>query len=386
MPRPAKKSRNFAKPKIEQGNAVANKPAHELFYAPPKQPAGDLVKPLSNVLPQIETIAAKKKKLVFHMVGDTGGVYGTETQDAVAAAMVKQIASGGDASPEFLYLLGDVVYFNGQSNLYTPQFYEPYQNYDAPIFAIPGNHDGDLKVMKGDPADNDPYSLYGFMVNFCDAASEPQFKHRDPMDQPYCYWRLTAPFVQIIGLYSNVDGNLDKEGESGQYDWFVQQLKAVPGDKWLIVTVHHPCYSLDSVHGGYPDILDKLDAAFQDAKKLPDAVLSGHVHNMQMFSRKSGSKTIPYIICGNGGYANDAKLLHKVQKLVAGAQLPFKTLNDKNVSLTTFDTDHAGFLRVTAGASELRFDYFAVPFDGEADTSNPYESVAVDASRAKTPS
>ena len=385
MPKQTKQSRNFAKPKIQPGNAVANKPAHEIFYDPPQRPAEDLVKALSSVLPRIDATAAKNKKLVFHMVGDTGGVYGTETEDAVAAAMVKQVGSGGDLVPEFLYHLGDIVYFNGQSNLYTPQFYEPFQNYDAPILAIPGNHDGDLKVEKGDPADNDPYSLYGFMVNFCDTTSEPQFKHRDPMDQPYCYWRLTAPFVQIIGLYSNVDGNLDKEGKSGQYDWFVEQLKAVPSNKWLIVAVHHPCYSLDSVHGGYPDILDKLDAAFKDAKKLPDAILSGHVHNMQMFSRKSGSKTIPYIICGNGGYANNLKSLHKMQKLVAAAQLPYPTLNDKNVSLTAFDTDHAGFFRVTAGVSELQFDYFAVPFDGVADTANPYESVTVRASRSKTP-
>jgi hypothetical protein len=113
-------------------------------------------------------------------------------------------------------------------------------------------------------------------------------------------------------------------------------------------------------------------------------VLSGHVHNMQMFSRKSGSKTIPYIICGNGGYADNEKLLHKMQSIVAGGKLPFQTVNDKSVSLTAFDTGHAGFLRVTAGASELVFDYFAVPFDGEADTVNPYKSVTVQASRAKT--
>lgn len=375
---------SFAKPKIQPGNAVAHEPAHQIFYDPPKLPVGDLVKALSSVLPSIGATAAKNKKLVFHMLGDTGGVYGTEAQDAVAAAMVKQLGSDGGIAPEFFYHLGDVVYFNGQSNLYTPQFYEPYQNYDAPIFAIPGNHDGDSRVMKGDPADNDPYSLFGFMENFCDQTATPQFKHRNTMNQPYCYWRLTAPFVQIIGLYSNVDGNLDKSGDSGQYDWFVDQLKAVPSDKWLIVAVHHPCYSLDSAHGGYPDILDSLDAAFKAAKKQPDAVLSGHVHNMQMFSREFGSKTVPYIICGNGGYAHNEKSMHQMQKLVAGSQLPFQTLNDKSVSLTAFDTAHSGFFRVTAGQSELTFDYFAVPFDGEADTLNPYKTVTVQAGRAKT--
>lgn len=381
-------TRNFAKQKIPPGNAVAKKPANEIFYdlPPEPHPEAPLIMALSNVLPQIGATATKNKKLVFHVVGDTGGVNGTETQDAVAAALVKQLESDGGVPPAFFYHLGDVVYFNGQSNLYTSQFYEPYQYYDAPIFAIPGNHDGDPKVQKKDPADPDPYSLYGFMVNFCDVASKPQFKHRDPMDQPYCYWTLTAPYVQIIGLYSNVDGNLDNKNDSTQYDWFVEQLKEVPGDKWLIVAIHHPCYSLDSAHGGYPVILDALDKAFKAAKRAPDAVLSGHVHNMQMFSRKYQSKTIPYIICGNGGYANSEKSLHKIQKEVAGSRLPFTTTNDKNVSLTAFDDANAGFFKVSADASELTFDYFAVPFDGEPDTLNPYETVTVEAGdQPKTP-
>ncbi len=387
MPAPP---RNFAKLTIQPGDAVAHKPAHEIFYNLPPRPDGDLVKSLSGVLPNIQTAAAKNRALVFHALGDTGGITGTETQDAVAAAMVKQLESeAGGIPPSFMYHLGDVVYFNGQSNLYTQQFYEPYQNYNAPIFAIPGNHDGDIKVKKEDVElegpDNDPNSLYGFMLNFCDATATPQFKHRDSMDQPYCYWRLTAPYVHIVGLYSNVGGNLDDKGKSDQYDWLVQQLKAVPADKWLIVAVHHPCYSLDATHGGYPDILATLDAACKKARRMPDAVLSGHVHNMQMFSRKSGSRTIPYVICGNGGYARTAKSLHKMQKVASHARLPFHTLDNKNVSLTAFDDGNAGFLRVSAGESELKLDYFAVPFDGEPDTMNPYESTSVKAVLTKTP-
>lgn len=46
--------------------------------------------------------------------------------------------------PSFLYHLGDVVYFYGEASNYYPQFYEPYAFYPVPIFAIPGNHDGDI--------------------------------------------------------------------------------------------------------------------------------------------------------------------------------------------------------------------------------------------------
>ena len=55
-----------------------------------------------------------------------------------------------------------MVYYNGQSQNYSTQFYEPYQYYDAPIFAVPGNHDGYTHVRPGDLPDAEP-SLYGFM-------------------------------------------------------------------------------------------------------------------------------------------------------------------------------------------------------------------------------
>jgi DNA repair exonuclease SbcCD nuclease subunit len=47
---------------------------------------------------------------------------------------------------------------------YPTQFYEPYQYYPAPIFAIAGNHDGDTRIEKGDPPDTE-LSLDGFF--FC---------------------------------------------------------------------------------------------------------------------------------------------------------------------------------------------------------------------------
>ena len=50
--------------------------------------------------------------------------------------------------PLFLYHLGDVVYNFGQASEYYKQFFTPYKNYPAPVFAIPGNHDGDV-----DPSD-----------------------------------------------------------------------------------------------------------------------------------------------------------------------------------------------------------------------------------------
>ena len=376
----------FAKPRRTTGTAVSPPAPNPRFIAPPQLPGGSLSLSLSAILPSALQTAAAAGKIVFHAFGDSGGVYGTQAQDAVSQALEDQInAADAQSVPQFLFHLGDVVYFNGEEDLYNAQFYEPYQYYNAPIFAIPGNHDGDTQVESGDPPFTDPYSLYGFMTNFCNLTGTPQFKYRPPMSQPYCYWSLEAPFVTFLGLYSNVDGSLDAPGSTTQADWFTAQLKAVPADKWLIVAVHHPCYSLDTVHGGYGSILEPLDAAFKAANRFPDMVLSGHVHDYQRFARMVGGTSIPYIICGNAGYANTEKLLHQLQPAVAKAHLPFQTVDQADLTLQKFDVTNSGFLRITAGVDELLCEYFAVPFSGSADIANAADSVSVPANQAKTP-
>ncbi len=265
---------SFAKVRRPVGDPVSTAADNPRFETLPALTVTNLTLSLETILPGVTAAVQETGQIVFHALGDTGGVNGTETETAIAEAMEAQITNAAaDTVPRFFYHLGDVVYFNGLSTQYVEQFYEPYQHYDAPIFAIPGNHDGDTETRKGDEADNEP-SLYGFMMNFCSKTADRFFKYRSTMTQPYCYWRLEAPFVHFIGLYSNVDGLLDARGTGQQQAWLVDQLKATPADKWLIVAVHHPCFSLDSVHGGYEEILSALDAAFVAAGRIPDAVLS----------------------------------------------------------------------------------------------------------------
>ena len=98
-------------------------------------------------------------QIVFHTVGDTGGVYGTDVEEAIAEAMEAQFTTdSADSVPSFYYNLGDVIYNNGENSFYNWQFYEPYKYYPAVIFAIPGNHDGDTRSPEP--------SLYGFFQNF----------------------------------------------------------------------------------------------------------------------------------------------------------------------------------------------------------------------------
>ena len=355
----------FARTRRPFGDPVAAPSPHATFLPPPNTNLQNLSLPLRAVLPTIDIDAKHDGRIVFHVVGDTGGIHGTVAQDAIAAQMEFQIKNApAKARPRFFYHLGDVAYFNGQSQSYNTQFYEPYQYYDAPIFAVPGNHDGDTHVRPGGLPDSEP-SLFGFMENFCSPHAQNLDQYRKTMTQPYVYWTLEAPFVTIVGLYSNVDGLLDGHGAYEQQRWLEQQLAAAAPDKFLLIAVHHPPYSLDDNHGGSPDIGEAIDQAAAVSKRWPDAVLSGHVHNYQQFARVVGRKSIPYVVAGSGGYANTPFSLHQLQRNPNGSaiQTPFPTIVP-GVTLQYYDQADPGFLRFTIDAHHLLGEYFSVPFHG----------------------
>jgi hypothetical protein len=148
----------------------------------------------------------KAGQIAFHALGDSGASksrkYKNELDVADQLTMDAQSAEATDR-PAFLFHLGDVVYDFGESQYYYDQFYDPFRNYPAPIFAIPGNHDS--FIIPGTPEDETPLRV--FMRNFC--APEPTITpeaaslHRTAMTQPGVYFTLDAPFVRIIGLFSN---------------------------------------------------------------------------------------------------------------------------------------------------------------------------------------
>jgi len=63
--------------------------------------------------------------------------------------------------PQFNFLLGDIVYNFGEAQYYYDQFHEPYRDYDAPILAAAGNHDGMVSPLRHDK------SLQAYLRNFC---------------------------------------------------------------------------------------------------------------------------------------------------------------------------------------------------------------------------
>jgi hypothetical protein len=298
-------------------------------------------------------------RLVFHAVGDTGGV-NTPTYIENVANYMEADFSGNDITthPSFFYHLGDVVYYEGELGNYFPEFYEPYMNYPAPIFAIPGNHDGDV-----DPQTKES-SLEGFVRNFCSQipghTPEAGDATRSTMTQPNVYWTLLTPLVTVIGLYSNCPegGQLSP----AQIAWFETELKQAPDDRALIVAVHHPIYSAYGPKPGSQHLYGVLDTAVQSAGRLPELVLSGHVHDYQRFTGALNGKDIPIIVAGAGGYN---KQLHTLAKIFHNSKLPI-SMTGSTGQLENFNDSQHGYLRITVTKKNLLCEYIAVP-----DTSSP---------------
>ena len=326
-------------------------------FQPLPQPVGPRPYHLSldQVLPADKMAAIRaSERLVFHIAGDTGGIKVPQEQQIVIMHIESdcQVADPS-GQPAFFYHLGDVVYYYGEDNGYYSQFYEPYQQYPLPIFAIPGNHDGDV-------FDDTEQSLAGFAANFC--APVPAITKdagdvsRDAMTQPNVYWTLDTPFVTIIGLYTNVPegGKLDNY----QIAWFESELAAAPTGKALIVAMHHPIYSADQYHAGSQYMGQLLEQAIQKSGRTPDVVFAGHVHNYQRFTRALNGSDVPFVVAGAGGYWH----LHYMTKDQQGNAIQTSyAIPEMNVTLASYCDDHHGYMRVEVTPQTLKGEYFAVP-------------------------
>jgi len=323
---------------------------------PVPDPKG-LVLDVKEILDSTEITAIKNaKKLVFHTVGDTGGVRdGAAQQTLIAEAMEADFSGDRGEHPAFFYHLGDVVYYNSEPDHYSNQYVKPYQYYPAPIVAIPGNHDSSPSTA------DTPGDLNQFLKVFCDKTPQPLAPDfdRTSMIQPYVYFTLEAPFVKIIGLYSNDSegpGILDPDGETAQLEFleaeFKRAAKARPADgRAVLVAVHHPLFSVGKDHGASPTMLDKVDNVMDKTGFIPDAFLSGHVHGFELFIREYKGREIPYIVCGTGGYNDDAH--------VNGTfRLPVQFEN--GFSLAQFFDFQYGYMRMTVDKDWLTAEYVGV--------------------------
>lgn len=353
---------------------------------PVPQPAGGAVEPILT-LQQVygnagsTTVSAitAAGQIVFHCTGDTGSAKGPETQSLVADKMVTDFDEENPADvPSFFFHLGDVVYYFGEGAYYYDQFYEPYRNYPAPIIAIPGNHDG--VIYAKDPAP----TLDAFLRNFCSATPvvtpEAGGLVRTAMIAPGVYFTLDAPFVKILGLYSNVledpgvisaQGNTYPTLDNRQIAFLTAALQRARSENFtgaILIAVHHPPFTGGTEHGGSPDMLADIDSACIAAGVWPHAVFSGHSHNYQRYTRlvNNSQYQTPYLVVGCGGHA-------PLSPMRDSYRTPYKI--DDTLTLESYDDSDYGYLRIIVNAQTMRIEFH--PEADGATTKSPDDVVTV---------
>lgn len=320
-------------------------------------------------------------KITFHAVGDTGGIHSPQFQFAVADAMANDLSP---SSAAFWYHLGDVVYYFGQEQYYFEQFYDPYRDYNAPIFAIPGNHDG--AVYTGETAK----SLDAFTANFCTSqptqSPDSQGAVRTTMDQPGVYFTLDAPFVKFIGLYSNTsEGGTEgvianpKVGNA-QLTFLQHQLAAAKAERTsgqrraLVIATHHPPFTGSPSHVPSPSMLKQIDQACSAAGIQPDLHLSGHAHLYERYTRTVGGKQIPYLVAGMGGYYN-LPGLKPANRRPPSPKAPASGTDASGnpLRLEVYNDNTFGFLRLTVSPTSIAGVFVTVdPATGKTGTGDSF--------------
>ncbi|MEU7747388.1 metallophosphoesterase [Nonomuraea sp. NPDC049158] len=239
----------------------------------------------------------------FLLLGDTGE--GDASQYAVVPGLLKV---GEDTS--FAVIASDVLYPAGSGNEYENKFFRPYKDYDAPIYAIPGNHDW----YDG---------LGGFMRVFCDAPALPPkrdaglrgllWRRSETIDerllaeartfrdrpaqraaQPGPYWAIETPSLLIVGVDTGIQGEIDAQ----QTAW-LRRTSLDPRPKILVTG--KPIYTRNDYKPSPLEGGGTIDDIIRAPEHRYVAAIGGDVHNYQRYPVRVGDRVIQYIVSGGGG-------------------------------------------------------------------------------------
>ena len=159
-------------------------------------------------------------------------------------------------------------------------------------------------------------------------------------------------WVRIIGLYTDVPRG--RQIAEDQLDWLVGELTEAPPGVTLILAMHHPVFSADTMHGSNLALRDTLDACFARAGRVPDAVFSAHAHNYQRYARVHDGRQVPYVVAGSGGFPE----LHGLGYGVPDLPASFAGLPD--LTLEAYQHRAFGFLTVSCRREGVSVDYNTV--------------------------
>ena len=262
----------------------------------------------------------------FFVLGDTGE--GDESQNVVVAPMLSQ-ADGVD----FMFICSDVIYPAGGAAEYGPKFFEPYRQWDRPVYAIPGNHDWYDDCT-------------GFMHWFCGAPDPPPrqrlslspkrllrsvlWRHAPrsdpgelaamaaggpPLGQPASYFAIDIGPVLLVAIDTGIKGTVDRD----QAAWLRRLSRE--SDKPKILLSGKPIY----VDGKYrPGVIEGSKETVDSIVTAPEhryvAAVGGDIHNYQRYPvRLEDGRTILYLVCGgSGAFMHATHEIENIDRALAG--------------------------------------------------------------------
>jgi hypothetical protein len=260
--------------------------------------------------PDLVVDLSDRERIAFLVMGDTGE--GDASQYAVVPPLLSQAR---DTS--FLFLCSDVIYPAGGMNDYEAKFFRPYQAYDSPIYAIPGNHDWYDDCT-------------GFMYWFCGGARRPSWPppssaaarlrgmlwrrppRGDPtveercralrsrpgqqMAQPGPYLVIDAGPLRLVAIDTGITGGIDRD----QGDWLRRVSARSPKPKILLTG--KPIYVDGEHHPGPIDGGGTVDQIVRSPEHNYIAVIGGDIHNYQRYPiAVDEDRTVVHLVSGGGG-------------------------------------------------------------------------------------
>ena len=252
------------------------------------------------------------QRVSFVLAGDTGE---GDMSQYVTVPLLERLSGATD----FMVIASDVIYPAGEADAYAQSFYDVYDSYGKPIYAVPGNHDW----YDG---------LGGFMFHLCGMETAPVSPRPSPLSraglrvllwhrprrlsaaraaelrarrdarpaagQPAPYWLLDTGPLQLVGIDTGITGELDRD----QAAW-LRRVSAASAKPKILVT-GKPLYVNGRRHAGA--IEGEPEASVYDIVCDPAhnyvATIGGDVHNYQRYPVDAGGgRVVQHLVSGGGG-------------------------------------------------------------------------------------
>ncbi|WP_214107103.1 metallophosphoesterase family protein [Acrocarpospora catenulata] len=306
----------------------------------------------AGVDPDFRIVRETARNFSFLVIGDTGE--GDASQYAVVPGLLKL----GERT-DFTVIASDVIYPTGAAADYRDKFFRPFKDYDAPIYAIPGNHDwydglgGFMRVFCGakplaverEGFRLSPAGLRGLLwkkperIDEDALAEDWKLRGRPSQQavQPAPYWVLDLGRLLVVGIDTGIRGDLDRE----QGEW-LRHVSADPRPKVLVTG--KPIYVRDDYKPGPIEGGGTVDDIVRAPEHNYLAAIGGDVHNYQRFPVQVGDRVIQYVVAGGGGAFMHAT--HTIPRITRIAEDDFRCYPLRGDSLSFYSLLYSRRLRM----------------------------------------